>query len=53
MSKTTALAEASEPARKLSLLVSMAQKFQMEPKVFEQTIKATVMPNNVTNEQFT
>jgi len=52
MSKTTALAEASEPARKLSLLVSMAQKFQMEPKVFEQTIKATVMPNNVTNEQF-
>jgi len=51
MSKTTALAE-SEPTRRLSLLVSMAHRFDMEPKAFEATLKATVMPQQHTNEQF-
>lgn len=35
-----------------SLIATMAQKFNMDPKAFEQTVRATVMPSNHTNEQF-
>jgi phage recombination protein Bet len=38
------------PAKK-SLLTTMASKYNMDPDVFKNTIKATVMPNNATNEQ--
>ncbi len=37
---------------KKSLLVSMANKYEMEPKAFADTLKATVMPGKVSNEQF-
>lgn len=37
---------------KPSLIASMAQKFNMDPKAFEQTVRATVMPANHTTEQF-
>lgn len=40
----------AKPERK-SLLVSMARKYQMDPDVFRQTIKATVMPSNASTEQ--
>lgn len=35
-----------------SLIATMAQKFNMDPKAFEQTVRATVMPSQHTNEQF-
>jgi len=35
-----------------SVLVAMASRFNMEPAAFESTVKKTVMPANVTNEQF-
>jgi len=37
---------------KKSLLVSMASRYEMEPKAFADTLKATVMPGKVSNEQF-
>lgn len=37
--------------QKQSLLVSMAEKYQMDPGIFQATIKATVMPSKATNEQ--
>lgn len=37
--------------KKRSLLVSMATKYGMDAEAFKNTIKATVMPNNATNEQ--
>ncbi len=39
-----------QPA-KVSLIAAMASKYHMEPSAFQQTIKATVMPSNATNEQ--
>jgi len=38
--------------QKKSVLVAMADRFNMEPKAFEATVKNTVMPANITNEQF-
>jgi phage recombination protein Bet len=37
---------------KASLIATMAAKFNMEPKAFEATVRATVMPERHTNEQF-
>lgn len=37
---------------KKSLLVTMAKKFEMEPHVFGNTIRATCMPEKATEEQF-
>ena len=39
------------PAQRKSLLAAMAAKYNMEPDVFRDTIKATVMPAGATNEQ--
>ncbi len=39
-------------APRQSLIATMAAKFNMEPKAFEATVRATVMPANHTNEQF-
>jgi phage recombination protein Bet len=35
-----------------SVLVDMANRFGMEPKIFADTLKATVVPRDVSNEQF-
>lgn len=35
-----------------SVLVTLATKYSMEPAAFEQTLRATVVPNNATREQF-
>lgn len=35
-----------------SVLLSMATKYNMEPAAFEQTLRATVVPQNTTREQF-
>ncbi len=35
-----------------SLIATMAAKFNMDPKAFEATVRATVMPSQHTNEQF-
>lgn len=40
-----------EPGRK-SVLVDMANRYGMEPRVFADTLKATVVPKDVSNEQF-
>ena len=49
----TQVATTAQPATK-SVLVDMANRFGMEPKAFEATLRATVMPSNkeVTREQF-
>jgi phage recombination protein Bet len=39
-------------APRQSLIATMAAKFNMEPKAFEATVRATVMPERHTNEQF-
>lgn len=41
-----------EQPQKQSLIATMASKFNMDPKAFEQTVRATVMPSQHTNEQF-
>jgi phage recombination protein Bet len=35
-----------------SVLITMASRFGMEPAAFEQTLRATVVPQNVSKEQF-
>lgn len=35
-----------------SLIATMAQKFNMDPRAFEATVRSTVMPSQHTNEQF-
>lgn len=35
-----------------SVLVDMANRYGMEPKVFADTLRATVVPKEITNEQF-
>lgn len=42
---------ALQTAPKTSLLATMAARYQMDPEVFKNTIKATVMPAGATNEQ--
>lgn len=37
---------------KKSILVAMANRYNMEPRAFEATVKSTVMPAQVGNEQF-
>lgn len=39
-------------ARPPSLIASLAGKYNMDPKVFEITVRKTVMPANATNEEF-
>jgi phage recombination protein Bet len=46
---TTAVATTEAP--RVSLIAKMAGRYDMEPSAFQQTIKATVMPSNATNEQ--
>lgn len=41
-----------EQPQKQSLIATMASKFNMDPKAFEQTVRSTVMPSQHTNEQF-
>lgn len=41
----------TDTQQKKSLLVSLAAKYGMDAEAFKNTIKATVMPNNATNEQ--
>lgn len=38
--------------KKKSVLNAMAERFEMEPAAFEATVKRTVMPADITNEQF-
>lgn len=40
-----------EPARQ-SLIATMATQYQMDPKAFADTVRATCMPNNASNEEF-
>lgn len=40
-----------EPQRR-SLLADMAGRYNMEPKAFADTLRATVVPRNATNEEF-
>jgi phage recombination protein Bet len=41
-----------ESAQPRSVLVAMADRYGMEPGAFEQTVRATVCPANVSREQF-
>ena len=43
---------ASLPQQKPSLLASMAQRYGMEPTMFERMVRATVMPKDHTLEEF-
>lgn len=36
----------------MSIVATMAKRFDMQPQEFERTVKATVCPSNITNEQF-
>jgi phage recombination protein Bet len=40
-----------EPANGLSIIGSMAQQYGMDKRAFEATLRATVMPQNASNEQ--
>lgn len=42
----------AEHPRQKSVLLDMADRFGMEPKAFEATLRATVVPAQVSNEQF-
>lgn len=48
--QTTAVAVAEAPRR--SLLVEMAGRYGMEPKAFADTLRATVVPKDTSNEEF-
>lgn len=48
---STAVANVTEAPRR-SLLVDMATRYGMEPKVFADTLRATVVPKDTTNEEF-
>lgn len=41
----------AEPRRQLSIIDDMAERFGMERRAFEATMKATIMPANTSNEQ--
>lgn len=51
MTAQTAIATVTEAPRR-SVLMTMAARYNMEPAAFEQTLRATVVPNNCTKEQF-
>lgn len=36
----------------LPVVAKMAERFEMTPAEFERTVRATVCPSNITNEQF-
>ncbi len=40
------------PQQRLSILQAVANRYNMEPQAFEQTLRATVVPQNATREQF-
>lgn len=42
----------TEASPRPSLIATMAQKFNMDPRAFEATVRSTVMPSQHTNEQF-
>ena len=42
----------TEPRERRSLLLDMAERYGMEPKAFADTLKATVVPKETSNEQF-
>ena len=46
------MTEIMEAPQVKSVLFDMARRFHMEPRNFEATLKATVIPANVSNEQF-
>ena len=48
---STAVANLTEAPRR-SLLTEMATRYGMEPKVFADTLRATVVPKDTTNEEF-
>lgn len=43
---------ATLPVERQSLIASMASQYNMDPKAFANTVKATCMPPNATNEEF-
>lgn len=43
---------ATLPVERQSLIASMASQYNMDPKAFAATVKATCMPANATNEEF-
>jgi len=47
----TALSETEQKSVKRSLTAALAAKFDMEPKIFLETVKNTVMPSNATTEE--
>jgi len=47
----TAVATITRPQGR-SVLIDMSERFGMEPTAFEQTLRATVVPNNCSKEQF-
>lgn len=49
---STALANQPQPQTRQGLTSLMASKYSMEPAKFAQTIKATCMPGNATDEEF-
>lgn len=51
MSANTQLSTVSEAPRR-SLLIDMATRYGMEPKAFADTLRATVVPRDTTNEEF-
>ena len=48
---STAVANVTDAPRR-SLLVDMATRYGMEPKTFADTLRATVVPRDATNEEF-
>lgn len=51
MNAQTQVSSVSEAPRR-SLLVDMAMRYGMEPKAFADTLRATVVPKETTNEEF-
>lgn len=51
MNAQTQTATITEAPRR-SLLIDMATRYGMEPKTFADTLRATVIPTNTTNEEF-
>lgn len=44
--------QTTAPERRKSVMLDMADRFGMEPQAFEATLRATVVPGNITREQF-
>ena len=50
---TTQLTSENGQTQSLNVIAQMAQRFNMNPKAFEATMRATVFPAEASNEQFT